>query len=268
MTLIEIMVAMLIGLFLIGGVMNSFVSSKASSAVQEAVVEIDENSRFSMEMLASNIRLAGYKKDPWASTTTVFPATTMFPVAGQFTSGVEGGANQADTINIRYLGSVDSVGVVDGRVTDCEGTPIGNVLVEQSFSIIGSELICTINGATPQQVMLAENVTNMQILYGEDVSGNGSVNKFVQASSVTDWSRIISVKIGLVFNSEDQLAKNNISFPSIADNPKFVMFDQNVDGEPDIFKSTVSSNFDSKTAPDKSIYKVFTTSITFRNLVL
>lgn len=270
MTLIEIMISMVIGLFLIAGVIQIFVSTKLSYGIQNAVVRIDENSRFSLEFLAGNIRLTGYRMLPWKdSISDVFSqTTTLFPGSGQYISGTEGGATQADQINIRFQGSVNSAGTADGRILDCEGTSVGNTLVELSFSLSGTNLVCTINGATPIEVVLAENITNMQILYGFDSDGNGSVNQYLKASSVTNWTQVLSIKLGLVLSSEASLAKSALSFLSLSDNPMNSVFDNNADGEPDLFKSSGSSNYDSKTAADKRIYKVYTSTVTLRNVVL
>ncbi|MCF6202164.1 MAG: PilW family protein [Methylococcaceae bacterium] len=270
MTLVEVMIAMTIGLFLIAGVIQMFVSTKLSYSVQNAVTRISENSRFSLEFLAGNMRLAGYRMLPWQdSVSDVFSETTaLFPNSGQYISGTEGGLAQADQINIRFQGSVTSAGSADGRILDCEGASVGNTLVELSFSLSGTNLICTINGASPVEVILADNVTNMQLLYGFDSDANGSVNQYVNASSVTDWTKVLSIKLGLVLSSEDALSKNTFSFPNLTDDPMNTVFDNNADGEPDLFKSTASSNFNSKTAADKRIYKVYTTTITLRNVVL
>ena len=270
MTLIEIMISMVIGLFLIAGVIKMFIATKLSYGVQNAVIRIDENSRFSLEFLAGNIRLAGYRMLPWEdSISDVFSAkTSLFPASGQYISGAEGGLTQADQFNIRFQGSANSAGVADGRILDCEGTSVGDSLVELSFSLSGTDLVCTINGATPIEVVLAENVTNMQILYGLDDGSNGSVNQYVKASSVTDWTKVLSIKLGLVLSSDDALAQSALSFLSLSDNPMNSMFDNNADGEPDIFKASGSSNFDSKTAADKRIYKIYTTTVTLRNVVL
>jgi len=142
---------------------------------------------------------------------------------------------------------------------------VGDVAVELSFSLNGSnELICTINGTTPIYVVIAENVENMQILYGEDTTNDGAVNKYTKVPGGT----IVSVKIGLVFSSEFNLASNAISFPDLSDNPMNTMFDHDADGSPDLFKSAGSSDFDAQTAPDKRLYKVYTNTITLRNHVL
>jgi len=108
----------------------------------------------------------------------------------------------------------------------------------------------------------------MQILYGLDDGSNGSVNQYVKASSVTDWTKVLSIKLGLVLSSDEALAQSALSFLSLSDNPMNSVFDNNADGEPDIFKSSGSSNFDSKTAADIRIYKIYTTTVTLRNVVL
>ncbi len=268
MTLIEIMIAMGIGLFLIAGVVQLLVTTRQSYNVQDAVARIEENSRFSLGMLSENIRLAGYKKDAWESNSTTFATANTLFAAGDYISGSEGGNSSSDQINIRFHGSVNNSGNVDGRVIDCEGNEVGDTNVELSFSISGSDLICTVDGTTPP-VVLAGNVSNMQILYGEDTSADDAVNKYVTSSSVSNWNNIISVKIGLVFGSEkNNLANTSLSFPSLSENPMNAIFDHNSDGEPDLFKATGSTSFNSKTAPDKHLYKIYNTTVTLRNRVL
>ncbi len=269
MTLIEVMIAMGIGLFLIAGVVQLFVATKKSYNVQDAVARIEENSRFSIGMLTENIRMAGYKMDPWENGSDVFNTSNSLFSAGEFISGSEGGDSNSDQINIRYHGSVNDSGATDGRVFDCEGTSVGDTNVELSFSISGSDLICNINGAPPaDNVVLADNIINMQILYGEDTLNDDAVNKYVTASSVSNWKNIISVKIGLVFASTDNLADNSLTFPSLSENPMNAIFDQNSDGDVDFFKSDGSSSFDTKTAPDKRLYKIYNTTVMLRNRIL
>ncbi len=268
MTLIEIMIAMGIGLFLIAGVVQLLVTTRQSYNVQDAVARIEENSRFSLGMLSENIRLAGYKNDAWESNSNAFATANTLFAAGDYISGSEGGISSSDQINIRFHGSVNNSGNIDGRVIDCEGNAVGDTNVELSFSISGSDLICTVDGTTPP-IVLAGNISNMQILYGEDTSDDDAVNKYVTASSVSNWNNIISVKIGLVFGSEkDNLTTTSLSFPSLSENPMNAVFDHNSDGQPDLFKATGSTSFNSKTAPDKHLYKIYNTTVTLRNRLL
>jgi len=59
-TLIELLVSIAIGLFLIAVVGGVYLSSKDSFNYQDAMSRLQENSRFAMELLARDIRMAGF----------------------------------------------------------------------------------------------------------------------------------------------------------------------------------------------------------------
>lgn len=59
MTLIEIMIALLISAFLVGGVLQIFIGSKQTYRMQEGLSRLQENGRFALEFLSNNIRMAG-----------------------------------------------------------------------------------------------------------------------------------------------------------------------------------------------------------------
>ncbi len=59
-TLVEIMVAMVVGLILLAGIIQVFISNKQTYRVQEALARIQENGRFAMEFLSRDIRMAGF----------------------------------------------------------------------------------------------------------------------------------------------------------------------------------------------------------------
>ncbi len=60
LTLVEIMVALTIGMVLLGGVITILVSSQQTHRVNEALARIQENSRFAFQLLSRDIRMAGY----------------------------------------------------------------------------------------------------------------------------------------------------------------------------------------------------------------
>ncbi len=60
LTLVEIMVAMTIGLVLLGGVITILVSSQQTYRVNEALARIQENARFAFQLLSRDIRMVGY----------------------------------------------------------------------------------------------------------------------------------------------------------------------------------------------------------------
>lgn len=60
LSLIEIMIALLIGAFLIGGVLQIFIGSKQTYRMQEGLSRLQENGRFALDFLARDIRMAGF----------------------------------------------------------------------------------------------------------------------------------------------------------------------------------------------------------------
>lgn len=59
-SLIELMIAMMLGIFITGGVIQLFINSKQSYRVQENLSRLQENGRFAMNFIRHDIRMAGY----------------------------------------------------------------------------------------------------------------------------------------------------------------------------------------------------------------
>ena len=60
LTLVELLVAIVMGLVLLGGVATVFVANKQTYRVQDALARVQENGRFAMTFLTRDIRQAGY----------------------------------------------------------------------------------------------------------------------------------------------------------------------------------------------------------------
>lgn len=59
-----------------------------------------------------------------------------------------------------------------------------------------------ING---NELELVEGVENMQLLYGEDTSGNDkTADTYVTATNVTNWDNVVSVRLGLLLQTVDE----------------------------------------------------------------
>lgn len=61
MTLIELMVALAIGAFLMIGAITVFMQSRTTFRITESVARMQENARFALEVLEPEIRMAGYR---------------------------------------------------------------------------------------------------------------------------------------------------------------------------------------------------------------
>jgi len=60
LTLIELMIAMVLGLLLVAGVIQVFISNNQTSRVVESHSRLQDNARFALEILSKDIRSAGY----------------------------------------------------------------------------------------------------------------------------------------------------------------------------------------------------------------
>lgn len=60
LTLVELMVALTIGLIILAAVTRLFVSSRSTYNLEEGLARVQESGRFAMEFLAQDIRMAGY----------------------------------------------------------------------------------------------------------------------------------------------------------------------------------------------------------------
>ena len=59
-TLVELMVALVLGLILTGGVINIYISSKQTYRMQDNQSRLQENGRFALQFLTKDLRMAGY----------------------------------------------------------------------------------------------------------------------------------------------------------------------------------------------------------------
>ena len=60
MTIVELMIAMVIGLIVLGAVSSVFISTRQTFRTTDSLSRIQESARFALEMMARDIRMAGY----------------------------------------------------------------------------------------------------------------------------------------------------------------------------------------------------------------
>lgn len=109
MTLIELMIALLIGAFLLTGISQIFIGSKQTNRMQENLSRLQENGRFSLNLISQDIRRAGFQGCPSlrsASITTNTAAGIPTLSANTAVSGSDGASG--DSINLIYADSCDA----------------------------------------------------------------------------------------------------------------------------------------------------------------
>lgn len=118
LTLVELMVAMTLGLVVVLGVVYVFSGARASHRHQESYSAIQEAGRIALEVLAREARMAGNTGCGSVAYMTHLSGPSEPPVAGELVfnndvaiSAVEGGGAVADQFTVVY-GSPEQTGVV------------------------------------------------------------------------------------------------------------------------------------------------------------
>ncbi|MGH8219195.1 MAG: PilW family protein [Steroidobacteraceae bacterium] len=208
-TLIELLVAMTIALFLLGGLLTIVQSTRQAFTTQGEMSQLQDSERLAMTLMGDVIQAAGYFPDPQINTSSALPLDGAF-TAGQAMTGTTGAAAPGDSISVRFMTD-------NGQpILNCTGgtnTTGAAVTYTNTFSVdAAGNLSCTlsVNGAASAPVVLIGpqaggigGVQNLQIWYGVNTSGgDANVDTFMTATQVTaanDWDDVTCVKIRLTF---------------------------------------------------------------------
>lgn len=203
-TLIEVLIALAIGMALTLVVSLLFINSRRTYATTDDVSRMQENMRYTYQLLNRMVHLAGYKTSPNAKTDDIFNGAN--PVLG----GTDGGGLVSDRFTVRFQGSSDgNSGAADGTVVDCLGNAVpGGLTAANEFTIAAgtngaTALFCSVNGAAPVEVV--PNVANMQILYGVDDDEDLVANRYVPLTGAA-LDTVRSIRFAFLFVSPTQSA--------------------------------------------------------------
>ncbi|HZM45730.1 MAG TPA: PilW family protein [Burkholderiales bacterium] len=218
-TLVELMIAVAIGLLLVVVLAQLFLGSRQTFATTDDVSRMQDSIRFSQILMTRTIHLAGYKSQANSVTATVFKA---FPAL----EAVDRAAPNSDDLIVRYQGSGDGAGVADGTVVDCLGAKVdAGQMITNTFKIeknlSSGRLGLTCNGAE-----LVPDVLNMQIMFGEDLNGDLVADRYITPDAVTvagNMSNVVSVRVALLFETPTETSK------AVADATVYDMLGNNVE---------------------------------------
>ncbi|MCW8825653.1 MAG: PilW family protein [Gammaproteobacteria bacterium] len=215
LTLVELMVALFISLAVVGGIITFASSNKTSYTMQNELGRLQENARFALDTLARNIGSAGFR------TTMPIPPDVGIIAFDPFDPLVPLPIENIDPHTDPLMGMTVASGRASDRITttsesvtgstqDCLGQNVlpadAGVKITNTYFIGDQDndgqfdLYCLGSGSVASQV-LVEAVDNMQILYGEDMDNDDIADLYVNANNVTNWQRIMSVRIALLMSS-------------------------------------------------------------------
>jgi type IV pilus assembly protein PilW len=220
-TLIELMVAITLSIFLVGGLLMMVQSTRDAFGKQNLLAQLQDNERLVMTFVAEVVESAGYFPAPQFNTSAaIFPGTFNIPhggsfvTAGQAVFGTSNAAAPGDTVTIRYAAAPND------NVFNCLGTTnttAANDVFVNTFWVNNANannpiLTCTVSSAAiaATDVPLVNGVKNLTILYGvkRSILDTGScADTYLTAAQMApvafplDWVNVCSINLQISFTN-------------------------------------------------------------------
>jgi len=215
-TMIELLISIVIGLFLLTGLSLIFISNKISFTTQNGLAQLQNNQLFAINMMTNVIQSAGYYPNPQTnSTSSNLPAnagvsvsitngtssstlTVSYPPMGALSGG---SINGSDSISVRSIGAMNCTGNTSSHlVSSTFSVDSHNNLQCTTWDITLCPNACSSNCCPPTQTLVT-GVNGMTVLYGVSPASD-SATQYMTAAQVTTnnmWGRIMSVRLTLNF---------------------------------------------------------------------
>lgn len=241
LTLVELLVAMIIGLFLIITVVSVFVTTTSSSRVSVLTAQMNEDAALAIELLQEQVRLSGYSGQTAGA--RHFADVPLRGCDGGFTAASSTdpfdllsctGGNGPDALALRYEATVLNSGVSHngGLPADCTsagiaGAAVGagaNISIADNRFFIANDagnantptLYCRgsngANGFNPRSALIP-NIEDLQLRYAitrmpvagqvmpQQVTAHVDASDPALGNTPLNWSRVAAVHICLVARS-------------------------------------------------------------------
>ena len=210
-TLVELMIAMTIALFLVGGLVTLVDGMKRASLSQDGMSQLQDNERMAATLMSDVIQSAGYFPNPDRQHGRQRAAGDRrhSPSPGNPSSAPAPAAAPGDTITVRYVTGGTNAPAKDNTINCMGNTSATQTLYSNAFSVATVAgvhyLVCSLNGAAA--VPLASGITKLQIFYGVQTNPaalTNSADTYLDATAVTAgnyWGKVLSVKIRLTFTN-------------------------------------------------------------------
>lgn len=227
--IVEVLIALVLGMLLtialftvLHGTLFGAISQRGMSALQEAerraVTNIQQVAHAGGYFVVSpTLSTVGPTPLSALQASTALAASSYNSpygtfVAGQYVDGVSANNSNGlgDVLNIRFQ-SAQGSNTLEPTTMNCLGQTNASstpVYYNNTYYVDPTthSLDCAVNGGTPQ--ILVGNGSNggievqgMQVLYGVDTNGNGSVDAYEKSSQVSNWSEVLSAQITLSFSN-------------------------------------------------------------------
>ncbi|MGO0308616.1 PilW family protein [Endozoicomonas acroporae] len=234
-SIVEMMLAFLMGLIVAGSALQLMVNNSRSASVNEFIATAQENGRHSLYIMSTEFRRAGFRSEIGAGSIQPF---YLGRCEGGATCTIEGGGTNSDRVAIQYepVPNRDN-----GQLQDCTGaTVVPGALTADVYFVAPdhandhiSTLFCRgydpLTG-TPRgnAQALVQGVERLQALYGIAPAGESSINQYVTASGVPDWRQVLGIRVGVLVSAgkESRIFDRRSRTYNLLDSGSLTMDDQ------------------------------------------
>lgn len=214
LTLVELMIAMLLGSIMVAGAVQIFSSNVQAFRLQQVVSSVQESGRLAMEMIQADLRRAGMG-NPVDAGGVAIPGLTLGNARTAAGTG-PGLLVASDYVQVAYEAPED--------MADCEGNQAlaGQTIINRYYVQVDpnpniSALFCNgqvVGGAAgAARIALVRGVQSFQVQVGvhgavpaagrAEVNGYGSPRRYVNPAAMAAGNSIaVAVRVGLVMRSE------------------------------------------------------------------
>lgn len=268
LSLIELLIATLVGLFLLTGIASSYISSYKSNIKQDELSKLEDSGRLALDVLSRAIEHTGYTPVHAGILNPPFITDRSQIVSEVCSSGdnsvksmgifqksmVTGDFANGDRIAMMYNGDSRIFNDCSGRElpVSCRVDPPGAAStgassdrskIYNAFYLTSNakrnvyRLMCAGSRDNKTQI-IAEGIEQMQFMYGLASSGSGDVDHYVDATNVGSWTSVVSVQIAILVRSEKPIKQKkerktytllNVKYtPAKADKFKRIVFNRTV----------------------------------------
>lgn len=248
-SLIEWLIAALLGLFVIGGMMRIYTANLDAFEEREQLSILDTIGRNALHELTQGIEHTGYQSDIDASIGDYFirgvvvaancvdkginNTTTNIADTSILTPSSDNGYQNNDAIGVVFLASTNLNQDCSGAAlpADCE---VGTVSIIEASKIYNTYVIGKVNGEPELQcggslsttrTSLVAGVEKMQVLYGVDADANAQIDNFMNATQVTAanaWSSVLAIQVAVLVRSPKPFYQQPVA-------KSYVLLDEKID---------------------------------------
>lgn len=169
--IVELMIVVAISSFMLLAITSLFVGNSRTLKTQNAMSEMNDNGRYALNRIATEIRMLGYRDQDYLD--------GPLENALEATNGTTGAT---DVLEITYEANFD-----------CNRTAVGaSGYVTNVFEVINGALYCN-------NQLFVKGIENFQVMFGEDLDGDRVANRYVRPDSASlVMDQVVSIQLGII----------------------------------------------------------------------